>query len=142
MAFRPAPTRLAAAMPRFALSSLLLAVTAAAVLGGVVILLPRPLNQLLVGAAWLAACSWFFSGLLFARGERQAFCLGQAVALASLWTGVGGRFMEAGTQLTGMPFGGFPLGGTLLPWVELTMLLTAGAACGRLCQIARRRYVA
>lgn len=127
---------------QYDLRSLLLLATAFTLLCAAVTILPQAINQLLVGAAWIAAIGWMATGVVFARGESQAFCLGVAVALSSLWTGVGGRFLEGAVQVVGWPVGGLRLGSGPLPWIELALTLAAGTANGRLCQRAYRYYAA
>ncbi len=77
----------------FSLRSLIIAMTAIAVLCTLALILPGSLTHLVIGAIWIVAAGVFITGLFFAVGDERAFCIGATVALSSMWTGPGGRFM-------------------------------------------------
>jgi hypothetical protein len=121
-----------------------LATTMVAVVAALASILPQrvgnALTQLLTGGIPLAATGWLATGLLVARGERQAFCLGGLVVFASLWTSAGGSFLEGFAQLVGFPLLSLGLTFPLIAWLKLLGLGVAAYANGRLCVRAYRFY--
>ena len=85
-------------MGRFSLRSLLLGVTLFTLVCGSASILPAFVSQILIGAVWIASAGWLITGIFFAQGDQQAFCIGASVVIASMWTGVGARFVEGMTS--------------------------------------------
>ncbi len=108
---------------------------------GFVTLLPVAFSQLVIGALWLAAAGWLIVGVVFGKGDQRAFCLGAAVVVSSMWTSIGGRFIEGFSQVVGMLFPngwGPPLAIEL--WLNLVLLTVAAVANGWLCVRARQYF--
>jgi hypothetical protein len=132
---------------RFSLRSGLWAVTYAALLCGAAVLVPTVISHLVAGMAWIAATGWLATGVLFARGDQRAFCVGGAMAVAAMWTGEGGHLLEASASLARSAAGLFihnplPLGSGSLVWLKLLTLAAAAVGNGLLCVRARRYFVA
>ncbi len=109
---------------------------------GVVAVLPGFLSNMLLGALWLAGSGWLLTGIVFARGDLRAFCIGAAVVVTSTWTGIGGQFLEAFRILGLSLLGGFmdPYSGrmaSMLLWFKHLAMLGAALANGYLCIRAR-----
>jgi len=129
----------------FSLRALFLVMTAVSLWCGFATVLPGVLSHLLLGGLWLGITGWLLTGLVFARGDTRAFCLGAAVVVSSTWTGMGGQFLEAfrtlGSLLThgmGLPYSeGIA---SLLLWFKHFALLATAIANGWLCIRARRYF--
>ena len=128
---------------RFSLRSLLIATTAIALLLGLLIVLPTMARGLLLGGAWLVMTSWTIVGIIYARGDKRAFCIGTAVVVASMWTGLGGQFMNSAE---GLAFFIAELTSTSGGFAEMRfmlkqfILLVIAALNGLLCVKARRFF--
>ncbi|MAT72737.1 MAG: hypothetical protein CMJ58_24930 [Planctomycetaceae bacterium] len=137
----PRNVQAAAAAPRqplrFSMRSLLALMTAVAIACAVTTALPRPFALMITGALWIAGSGWLATGVLFARGDRQAFCLGGLIVVASMWTQSGGQMLE-GVRVLLRPLGLFELGSSLTPWLQLALVAAAAAGNGWLCVRARR----
>ena len=127
-------------LPRFSLRTLLLGFTAFALACCLAAILPAFISQILIGAIWIASVGWFITGIFFARGDQQAFCIGVSVVLASMWTGVAARFMEGMTRLLTVFLGGWRITGQTALWLDLALLLLAAGANGWLAVRARRYF--
>lgn len=118
---------------QFSLRTLLIACTAAAVFFWLVSWLPI-LTQILIGLVEVATVGVLVVGVVFARGDQQAFCIGAAVVVTSMWTGVGARLIDALYHL-------LRLGGPL-PLLKFLIVLAVAAANGWVCVRARRYFEA
>jgi len=107
---------------------------------GLVSALPSYISQILIGVVWIASAGWLVTGVFFARGDQQAFCLGASIVVASMWTGVGARFVEGMTRLLAALLGGWRITGQAALWLDLVLLLLAAFANGRLAVRARRYF--
>ena len=124
---------------RFGLRTLFRAVTALAIVCAIASILPAAFSQLLAGALWIVALSVVVTGVVFAEGDRRAFCIGATIAFTSTWTGVGGRLMGAIRQIAFLMTGiDAPLGAQL--WLDLAVLTVMAAGNGALCVAARRYF--
>ena len=130
---------------QFSLRTLLVGTTAFATLCGLVVILPTAFSDLILGAFWIVVSGWLITGILFAKGDKRAFCLGAAVVATSMWTGLGGRFV-AGIRslLQVIPWHWFagPFSDTqsLEVWLIHLVLVVAAIANGWLCIRARRHF--
>lgn len=123
---------------RFSLRTLLRLTGVLAVVCGAAVVLPAGFSQLLVGAAWLAASGWLTIGVIYGRGDARAFSIGAALVVASMWTGLGGRFMQGVHEVqTLLSLEG---GRGIAAWIDLAVLAAAAIANGALCVAARRYY--
>jgi hypothetical protein len=48
---------------------------------------------MLLGVIWIAITGLLITGIVFARGDQRAFCIGATVVFASMWTSGGGHFI-------------------------------------------------
>ena len=124
---------------QFSLRRLFAAMTALALFCFVCFALPAAFSQFIVGALQIAIAGVLLTGLFFAAGDQRAFCLGAAVVFSSMWTGVGGQFMEAAPQLLRF------LAPVTLPraanlWLDFAVLCTAAMGNGALCVVARSYF--
>lgn len=125
--------------------SMMLGMTGLAVLLGVVVAVPFA-SGILLGGLWLAASGWLITGIVFAKDDARAFCIGAAVVVASTWTGMGGQFLESIQRLAMSivpfdPFGPSPsLPGSVVMWFKHLALIAAAIANGWLCIRARRYF--
>ncbi len=116
----------------------MIGMTAFAILCGIAAVLPRELSNLLIGLVWIMAAGWLTIGLVFARGEKQAFCIGAAIVFTSMWTTLGGRFFSGAHDTFLLLFGGFT---NRVPiWFDVLCLAAASIANGYLCIRARRYF--
>ncbi len=130
---------------QFSLRSMMIGMTSVAIWCGIAAVLPGFLSNMLLGAVWLAGSGWLLTGIVFARGDMRAFCIGAAVVVTSTWTGIGGQFLEAfrtlGISLLGSlvdPYSGQMR--SLLFWFKHLALLGAAIANGYFCIRARRYF--
>jgi len=117
-------------LPRFSMRSLMSAVTLLALFCLAVLVLPSFISQILVGAIWIAVAGWLITGVFFAKGEPQAFCLSAAIVFVSMWTGFGAHFMEGTTRLCVSLFGAWIAIGQAALWLDLTGMLLASLVNG------------
>jgi hypothetical protein len=138
--------RSTAAVPvRFSLRTLLRVTTALAVICGLGTVLPASASQVILGAIWIAISGWLITGIVFAKGDARAFCIGAAVVATSMWTGVGGRFAGGiSSYLRGIPldwgvssFGDVQV---LETWLIHIVLVATAVGNGYLCILARRYF--
>ncbi len=130
---------------QFSLRTMMLGMTGFALWCGIVAVLPGFLSNMLLGALWLAGSGWLLTGIVFARGDLRAFCIGAAVVVTSTWTGIGGQFLEAFRALGLLLLGGLvdPYSGrmtSMLLWFKHLALFGAALANGYLCIRARRYF--
>ncbi|NOY42145.1 MAG: hypothetical protein GXP26_09945 [Planctomycetes bacterium] len=118
---------------RFSLRSMMIAMTAFALWCGFVAVLPTPLSQLLVGSLWFVATGWLATGLFFAKGDQRAFCIGAVLVVSSMWTGIGGQYMNGFHRLVS-------LGQPWAVWIDFGMIAVTAIANGYFCILARRYY--
>ncbi|MBX3432831.1 MAG: hypothetical protein KF847_05890 [Pirellulales bacterium] len=128
-----------AARWQFSLLTLLKAMTLTAVACGAAVVLPYSLTLLATGALWIVGAGWLAAGVVFARGDVQAFCIGGSVVVLSMWTQAGGRMLE-GVRMLFRPWGAFDLGTPTTAWLELAIVVLAVAANGWLGVRARRYF--
>lgn len=123
---------------RFSLRSLLGLTGLLAVVFAAAVALPAGFSQLIVGAIWIAASGWLTIGLIYGRGDERAFAIGAALVVASMWTGLGGRFMQGVHEVLALvSLGG---GRGMVAWIDLLFLSIAAVANGVLCVAAKRYY--
>jgi hypothetical protein len=103
-------------------------------------ILPAFISQIVIGAVWIASAGWLITGIFYARGDQQAFCIGASIVVASMWTGVGARFVEGVTRLLMALLGGWRITGQAALWLDLVLLLLAAIANGWLAVRARRYF--
>lgn len=137
---RQSPRIQARSMPQFSLRSLLLGVTFFALFCGLILSFPIYISQILIGTVWIASAGWLITGICFAQGDQRAFCIGASIVIASMWTGVGARFVEGMTSLLASILGGWTSSGPIARWIELVLLLLAAFANGRLAVRARHYF--
>lgn len=127
---------------QFSLKALLFATTGFAVFCGLCVVLPAAFSQIILGAFWIVVSGWLITGIVFAKGDKRAFCIGATVVATSMWTGVGGRFV-GGLQslLRGIPLE-WQFTGTsnLEVWLIHLVLVAIAVANGYLCIRARRYF--
>jgi len=120
---------------RFSLRSLLTATTLLAIGLALVSLLPVPFSQLAVGALWLLASGWLVTGLFFGNADQRAFCIGAGLVFSSMWTRIGGQFINGYHQLLGVPR-------PWSLWTDFLMISLTAAVNGWFCVWIRRRHFA
>lgn len=111
--------------------------TALAILCGFAAILPVALTQLVIGAIWIVAASLFVTGLFFGDGDERAFCIGATLALSSMWTGPGGRFMMGIHAIFDLLLGGLNLPQSVVLWFDLGVHVLLVLVNGWLCMRAR-----
>jgi len=125
--------------------------TGFAIFCGLVIALPYSINQALLGLAWIAATGWLVTGIVFAKGDARAFCIGAATVASSMWTSLGGRFAQGiggfvrtiGVQFGeygGGVYGGYAGDSGFELWFVHICLVAAAIANGYFCIRARRYF--
>jgi hypothetical protein len=114
--------------------------TGFAVWCGLTLALPAALTQILMGLVWLAASVFLLTGLVFARGDAQAFCLGAVLVVTSTWTGLGGRLMDGVHRLLQF-VSSTSVGDALWLWVDLVVLTSAAVGMGWLAVVSRRFFL-
>jgi hypothetical protein len=124
---------------QFSLRTLLLGFTLFSLFCGLILTLPAFISQILIGAAWIASAGWLVTGICFAQGDQRAFCIGAFIVIASMWTGVGARFVEGMTSFLAI-LGAWTSSGQIARWLELVLLLLAAIANGRLAVRARHYF--
>lgn len=130
---------------QFSLRTLFITTTAVALWCGFTVVLPGVLSNLLLGALWLGITGWLLTGLIFARGDTRAFCIGAAVVVTSSWTGIGGQFLEAFRTLGNLLAQGLSVPyseglASLLLWFKHFALLATAIANGWFCIRARHYF--
>jgi len=118
---------------RFSLRSLFGVTTVSAVLLAFGVVMPASLSWIANGAIWIVAAGWLVIGMVYGRGDQRAFCIGAALVMSSVWTGVGGRYMQGFHML----FGAERL---LAAWVDLVVLGATAILNGIFCVFARRYF--
>jgi hypothetical protein len=118
---------------RFSLRSLLVGTTFFAIWCAFVAILPVAFSQLVVGAFWFAATGWLVTGVIFGRDDQRAFCLGAALVASSMWTGLGGQYMQGIHSI-------FGFGQRLGVWLDLVVIAATAVANGWCCIWARRYF--
>ncbi len=125
---------------RFSLGTLFVAMTAFAIACGFAVLVPVEISHLLIGLIWIVATSMLIVGLFFGRGDRRAFCIGASVVVSSMWTAIGGRFMQGVHFFFDAFSAGSGVSQPLMLWLDLAVLATLAAANGWLCMRARAYF--
>ncbi len=130
---------------QFSLRSLFIATTVVALWCGFTAVLPGVLSNMLLGGLWLGITGWLLTGLIFARGDMRAFCIGAAVVVTSTWTGMGGQFLEAFRTLGALLAQGLAVPysdglASVLLWFKHVALLATAIANGWFCIHARRYF--
>jgi hypothetical protein len=115
--------------------SLLIATTCFAVWCVLVSQFPGSLSQLLIGAVWFLATGWLAVGLVFGRGDQRAFCIGALLVVSSMWTGLGGQYLQGFHSLFLRG-----LSDSLTAWLKLAMIAATAVANGWFCVRARRFF--
>lgn len=125
---------------QFSLRCLFFVTTVLALGCGFAVLMPVEISHLLIGLIWIIVLSVLAVGLFFARSDQRAFCIGAFIVASSVWTDVGGRFMQGVHYLYQILT---PSHGVALPimlWLDLAMLALTAVANGWLCMQARRYF--
>ena len=122
---------------QFSLRTMMIGMTGFAFLCGFASVLPAAFSHALIGLFWIGASGWLVTGLFFARGDQRAFCIGSAMVVSSMWTRVGGRFMQGMADIFGM-FVVMPLG--MKAWFDLGLIVATALANGYLCIRARHFF--
>ncbi len=130
---------------QFSLRTMFITTTAVALWCGFTVVLPGVLSNLLLGGLWLGITGWLLTGLIFARGDMRAFCIGAAVVVTSSWTGIGGQFLEAFRTLGALLAQGLSVPyseglTSLLLWFKHFALLATAVANGFFCIYARHYF--
>jgi len=124
---------------RFSTRTLLRLTTALAVICGLGTVLPAAMSQIALGALWIVASGWLITGIVFAKGDARAFCIGAAVVATSMWTGIGGGFAGGiRSLLREILFLGWP--SEVETWLIHIALAVAAVGNGYLCILARRYF--
>jgi hypothetical protein len=125
---------------QFGLGTLFVGMTALAIACVFAAVLPIGISQLLIGLIWIVATSVLLIGIFFDRGDQRAFCIGASVVVSSMWTGIGGRFMQGVHYL----IESFPLSGDvsqpIMLWLDLVVLAAVAVLNGWLCIRAREFF--
>jgi hypothetical protein len=119
---------------QFSLRHLFIAMTVLAAGCSLAMLMPVGLSHLVIGLFWMIALSVLTVGVVFGRGDRRAFCIGALIVSSSVWTNVGGRFMQGIHYI----YDGVSL--PVMLWLDLGVLSIAALANGWLCVQARRYF--
>lgn len=126
---------------RFSMRTMMLGMTGFAIICGLFSTFPT-LSTMILGAIWLVATGWLLTGIVFAKGDLRAFCIGAAVVVSSTWTGLGGQYLESiivlVRQFTPSDTYGWP--GSLANWLKHFFLLVSAVANGWFCIHARRYF--
>ena len=125
---------------QFSLRELLIATTVLAFGCGFAVLVPVEVSHLLIGLIWIIALSLLIVGLVFARGDRRAFCIGAFIVASSVWTDIGGRFMQGVHFLYGVFSAGSGVPLPIMLWLDLAVLAALAVANGWLCVKARAYF--
>jgi hypothetical protein len=124
---------------RFSLQFLFKLTTSLAILCGVAVVMPDWFSQLVIGAVWIVAAGILITGLVFAKGDQRAFCIGATVALSSMWMGPGGRFM-AGIHKLINSVPGLSLAQSVLLWIDFLVHVLLAWSLGMLCIRAKEYF--
>ncbi len=119
---------------------MLVAMTVFAVLCGMISTLPVAFSQMVAGLLWIIASGWLLTGIVFAKHDQRAFCLGAAVVVSSMWTGIGARFLQGTFDVLSILLGGMSFPRSVKIWLDLLFLSGMAAANGYLCIRARRYF--
>jgi len=131
-----APELLAGKKPlQFSLRFLFVVMTTVAVMA----VLPEVVSQLVVALIHIAATGFLVTGVVFARGDQRAFCIGAAAALLATWSGGGRGLWSVFAYIAGSNPGS-SISRSLSPWFDLAILVTVSAANGWFCVWARRYF--
>ncbi len=124
---------------RFSTRTLLRITTALALFLGFGTILPVVFSQIIIGAFWIVISGWLITGIVFAKGDARAFCIGAAVVATSMWTGIGGGFVGGiRSLLREILFLGSV--GNAETWLIHIALAVTAVANGYLCILARRYF--
>jgi hypothetical protein len=107
---------------------------------GFAVLMPVEISHLLIGLIWIIALSILAVGLFFAQGDRRAFCIGAFIVASSVWTDVGGRFMQGVHYLYQIPLFGYGISLPIMLWLDLAVLALTAIANGWVCVQAKRYF--
>jgi hypothetical protein len=122
---------------RFSLRLLFVVMTVLAFGCALAVLMPVEISHLLIGLFWMVALSVLTLGVVFGHGDRRAFCIGALIVGSSVWTNVGGRFMQGMHYLYGIAAAGYGISLPVMLWLDLLVLAVAAVVNGWLCVRAR-----
>lgn len=125
---------------QFSMKTLMLATTGVALFFGFAAALPASFSQALLGLIWIAATGWLATGVVFAKGDQRAFCIGALIMISSTWTRLGGRFIQGMFEIFTLLSGGSQLPHALNLWIEHLLLFGAAVANGWFCVYARHYF--
>lgn len=122
---------------RFSLGTLFVAMTVFAIGCGIAVIVPVELSHLVIGLIWMIAISLLIVGMVFGRDDKRAFSIGAFVVASSVWTDLGGRFMQGVHYLYEVPLGGSRIALPIMLWLDFAVLAAVAVATGLLCVKAR-----
>jgi hypothetical protein len=125
---------------QFSLRFVFIAMTVIALSCGFAVIVPPEISHLIIGLIWIVAISILAVGLFFARGDQRAFCIGAFIVTSSVWTDIGGRFMQGVHYLYQILALGYGVSLPIMLWLDLGVLGLTAAANGWLCMQARRYF--
>ncbi|MEQ8838508.1 MAG: hypothetical protein RID07_17015 [Lacipirellulaceae bacterium] len=108
--------------------------TALGLLCGLAQLLPLGFSLFVLSVLNLAITSVAATGLLFAKGQRRAFCLGALLTVGYTWTTGGGVMLQQAISSYRSSTSAIWL------WFKYAVLVAAAIANGLLCIYARRYF--
>ena len=117
---------------------MMIGMTGFAVLCALATALPYAFSQVAIGLIWISVTGWLVTGLFFAAGDQRAFCIGASIVLSTMWTRVGGQFMQGTEELVGYFF--VPGLRAVAAWMQIGQILMLAMANGWLCIRARRYF--
>jgi hypothetical protein len=117
---------------------LFIAMTVTALGCSLAVLVPVEVSHLLIGLIWIVATSVLLVGVLFGRDDQRAFCIGASVVVSSMWTSIGGRFMQ-GVHYS-FDLVGLGVWQPIVLWLDLAVLALAAVLNGWLCVRARAYF--
>jgi len=124
---------------RFSTRALFRVTTALALICGLGATLPAATSQIAIGALWIVASGWLITGIVFAKGDVRAFCIGAIVVTTSMWTGVGGGII-GGIRSLLWGVSPFAIAQGLETWLIHIALAVMAVGNGYLCILARRYF--
>ena len=125
----------------FSLRTLLLCLTALAILFGLAKAFEIDISAILIQLIYLALSGVLVTGVFFAKDDRRAFCIGGTIVLSSKWFGESNRFwfVMADTLTDATDSIGIPRS-FLIEWFYLGFIIIVAIVNGLLCIRARRFF--
>ena len=107
---------------RFSMRRLMQFMTGFAIFCGLTVVMPIYISHIILGAFWIAVTGWLATGVIFAKDDQRAFCIGAIIVVSSMWTGMGGQFAEGVTRLLWTLSGGMPISSHVSLWAKTLLL--------------------